>query len=106
MTARPLGFIVIDKDGVRFERMPQPSLLPLALGVLIGLALAMRLKRPSSAGPASGAFAALCRSAGRAAKAECAFPAPRRVLNRNNVLCHGWAYDDARRGTPGRREET
>ena len=49
MTAKPLGFIVIDKDGVRFERTPQPSLLPLALGVLIGLALAMRLKRPSSA---------------------------------------------------------
>lgn len=49
MTARPIGFIVIGKDGVRFERMPQPSLLPLALGVLIGLALAMRLKRPSSA---------------------------------------------------------
>ena len=49
MTARPLGFIVIDKDGVRFEPTPQPSLLPLALGVVIGLALAMRLKRPSSA---------------------------------------------------------
>ena len=49
MTARPLGFIVIDKDGVRFERTPQPSLAPLALGVVIGLALAMRLKRPSSA---------------------------------------------------------
>ena len=44
MTAKPLGFIVIDKDGVRFERMPQPSLLPLALGVLIGVALAMRLQ--------------------------------------------------------------
>ena len=48
MTAKPLGFIVIDKDGVRFERMRQPSLLPLALGVLIGLALAVRRKRPSS----------------------------------------------------------
>ena len=46
MTARPLGFIVIDKHGVRFQRTPQPTLAPLAIGVVIGLALAMRLTRP------------------------------------------------------------
>jgi hypothetical protein len=46
MTAKPLGFIVIDKNGVRFQRTPRPSLAPLALGVVIGLALAMRLTRP------------------------------------------------------------
>ena len=46
MTAKPLGFIVIDRNGVRFQRTPQPSLAPLALGVVIGLALAMRLTRP------------------------------------------------------------
>ena len=45
MTAKPLGFIVIDRNGVRFQRTPQPSLAPLALGVLLGLALAMRLTR-------------------------------------------------------------
>jgi uncharacterized spore protein YtfJ len=50
MTTRPIGFIVIDRNGARFERMPQPSLLPLALGVLIGLTFAMRLRRPSSPG--------------------------------------------------------
>ena len=49
MTAKPLGFIVIDKSGVRFQRTPQPSLLPLALGVVVGLALAMRLTRPPGA---------------------------------------------------------
>jgi len=43
MMAKPLGFIVIDKSGVRFQKTPQPSLAPLALGVVIGLALAMRL---------------------------------------------------------------
>lgn len=48
MTAKPLGFIVIDRNGARFERVRQPWLLPLALGVLMGLALAMRLKGPSS----------------------------------------------------------
>jgi hypothetical protein len=46
MTAKPLGFIVIDKHGVRFQRTPQPTLAPLAIGVVIGLALAMRLTRP------------------------------------------------------------
>ena len=45
-TARPLGFIVIDRNGVRFQRTPQRTLAPLALGVVIGLALAMRLTRP------------------------------------------------------------
>jgi uncharacterized spore protein YtfJ len=49
MTAKPLGFIVIDRSGVRFQRTPQPSLAPLALGVVIGLALAMRLTRPPRA---------------------------------------------------------
>jgi hypothetical protein len=46
MTAKPLGFIVIDRHGVRFQRTPQPSLAPLAIGIVIGLALAMRLTRP------------------------------------------------------------
>ena len=46
MTAKPLGFIVIDRNGVRFQRTPQPSLTALAIGVVIGLALAMRLTRP------------------------------------------------------------
>jgi hypothetical protein len=46
MTAKPLGFIVVDRSGVRFQRTPQPSLLPLAVGVVLGLALAMRLSRP------------------------------------------------------------
>ncbi|HEY1862491.1 MAG TPA: spore germination protein GerW family protein [Roseiarcus sp.] len=46
MTAKPLGFIVIDKNGVRFQKTPQPSLAPLAIGVVMGLALAMRLTRP------------------------------------------------------------
>src|SRR6516162_5936598 len=34
MTAKPLGFIVIDKSGVRFHRTPPRSLAPLALGVV------------------------------------------------------------------------
>ncbi len=46
MTAKPLGFIVIDRNGVRFQRTPQPTLTALAIGVVIGLALAMRLTRP------------------------------------------------------------
>ena len=46
MMAKPLGFIVIDRNGVRFQRMPQPSLTALAVGVVLGLALAMRLSRP------------------------------------------------------------
>jgi uncharacterized spore protein YtfJ len=46
MTAKPLGFIVIDRNGVRFQKTPQPSLTALAVGVVIGLALAMRLTRP------------------------------------------------------------
>jgi uncharacterized spore protein YtfJ len=46
MVAKPLGFIVIDRHGVRFQRTPQPSLAPLAIGIVIGLALAMRLTRP------------------------------------------------------------
>jgi hypothetical protein len=49
MTAKPLGFIVIDRSGVRFQRTPRPSLAPLALGVVIGLALAMRLTPPPRA---------------------------------------------------------
>ena len=49
MAAKPLGFIVIDKMGVRFQRTPRSSLAPLALGVVIGLALAMRLTRPPRA---------------------------------------------------------
>ena len=46
MTAKPLGFIVIDRNGVRFQKTPQPTLASLAIGVVIGLALAMRLTRP------------------------------------------------------------
>ena len=46
MTAKPLGFIVIDRHGVRFQRTPQPSMTALAVGVVLGLALAMRLSRP------------------------------------------------------------
>jgi uncharacterized spore protein YtfJ len=46
MTAKPLGFIVIDRNGVRFQRAPQPSMTALAVGVVLGLALAMRLSRP------------------------------------------------------------
>jgi uncharacterized spore protein YtfJ len=46
MMAKPLGFIVIDKNGVRFQRTPQPTLTPLVIGVVIGLALALRLTRP------------------------------------------------------------
>jgi hypothetical protein len=46
MMARPLGYIVIDRAGVRFQRTPQSSLAPLALGVVLGLALAIRLTRP------------------------------------------------------------
>jgi hypothetical protein len=46
MTAKPLGFIVIDRSGVRFQRTPRPLLAPLALGVVLGLALAIRLTRP------------------------------------------------------------
>jgi hypothetical protein len=41
MTAKPLGFIVIDRHGVRFQRMPQPTLAPLAMRIVIGLALAI-----------------------------------------------------------------
>lgn len=51
MTAKPLGFIVIDQRGVRFQRTPRPSLAPLALGVALGLALAVRLMRPLGARP-------------------------------------------------------
>ena len=36
MTAKPLGFIIIDKTGARFHRTPRSSLAPLALGVLVG----------------------------------------------------------------------
>jgi hypothetical protein len=46
MMAKPLGFIVIDKFGVRFYRTPSPSFAPLALSVIAGLAIAMRLLRP------------------------------------------------------------
>src|SRR3984957_95362 len=46
MRAKPLGFSVIDSNGVRFQCLPQPTLAPLAIGVVIGLALAMRLTRP------------------------------------------------------------
>jgi len=46
MTAKPLGFIVIDRNGVRFPKTPQPSMTALAVGVVLGLALAMRLSRP------------------------------------------------------------
>ena len=51
MTAKPLGFIVIDRSGVRFQRTPRPSLAPLALGVVLGLAIALRLSRPPRARP-------------------------------------------------------
>jgi len=47
MTAKPLGFIVIDRNGVRFQKTPQSSMTALAVGVVLGLALAMRLSRPS-----------------------------------------------------------
>jgi uncharacterized spore protein YtfJ len=43
MTAKPLGFIIIDKMGVRFHRTPQPLLAQFALGVVVGIAIAMRL---------------------------------------------------------------
>jgi uncharacterized spore protein YtfJ len=46
MTARPLGFIVIDQNGVRFQKTPTRSMTALALGVVLGLALAVRLSRP------------------------------------------------------------
>jgi uncharacterized spore protein YtfJ len=46
MIAKPLGFIVIDRNGVRFQKTPQPTLTALAIGVVLGLALAMRLSRP------------------------------------------------------------
>jgi uncharacterized spore protein YtfJ len=46
MTAKPLGFIVIDRDGVRFQKTPQPTFTALAVGVVIGVALALRLTRP------------------------------------------------------------
>jgi hypothetical protein len=46
MTAKPLGFIVFDPHGVRFQKTPQPSFTALAVGVVLGLALAMRLSRP------------------------------------------------------------
>jgi uncharacterized spore protein YtfJ len=46
MTAKPLGFIVIDPHGVRFQKTPQPSMTALAVGVVLGLALAVRLSRP------------------------------------------------------------
>ncbi len=46
MTARPLGFIVIDQNGVRFQKTPSRSVTALAVGVVLGLALAMRLSRP------------------------------------------------------------
>jgi uncharacterized spore protein YtfJ len=49
MMAKPLGFIVIDRNGVRFQKTPQPSLTALAVGVVLGLALAMRLTRPPRA---------------------------------------------------------
>jgi uncharacterized spore protein YtfJ len=46
MTAKPLGFIVIDQNGVRFQKTPSRSMTALAVGVVLGLALAMRLSRP------------------------------------------------------------
>jgi uncharacterized spore protein YtfJ len=46
MTAKPLGFIVIDQNGVRFQKRPSRSMTALAVGIVIGLALAMRLTRP------------------------------------------------------------
>jgi hypothetical protein len=51
MTAKPLGFIIIDKMGVRFYRTPQPSLAQFALGVAVGFAIAIRLMRPPRARP-------------------------------------------------------
>jgi hypothetical protein len=52
MTAKPLGFIIIDKTGAYFRRTPPRSLAPLALGVIVGFAIAMRLMRPPRARPA------------------------------------------------------
>ena len=46
MMAKPMGFIVIDKSGVRFHRTPPPSFAPVALGVIAGLAIAVGLMRP------------------------------------------------------------
>ena len=111
MTAKPLGFIVIDRNGVRFQKTPQPSLPPLALGVVLGLALAMRLTRPprpKSRAKSSVRFGAVAPAPARlcahhasafwsprqtirtfARLAHCVFPVRLRVLNRNNVLCHG-----------------
>jgi hypothetical protein len=51
MTAKPLGFTVMDRSGVRFQQTPRPSLAPLALGVVLGLAIAIRLSRPPRARP-------------------------------------------------------
>ena len=51
MTAKPLGFITIDKMGVRFHRAPQPSLAQFALSVVVGFAIAVRLMRPPGARP-------------------------------------------------------
>jgi hypothetical protein len=51
MTAKPMGLIVIDKSGVRFHRTPRASLVTLALGFVLGLAIAMPLTRPRSVGP-------------------------------------------------------
>ena len=51
MTARPLGFIIIDEMGVRFQRTPQPSLVHVALGVVVGFAIAIRLMRPRRGRP-------------------------------------------------------
>jgi uncharacterized spore protein YtfJ len=45
MTAKPLGFIIIDKMGARFHRTPQPSLTLFALGVIVGFAMAIKLMR-------------------------------------------------------------
>ena len=49
MTAKPLGFITIDRTSVRFHRTPHSWLAPLALGVVAGFAIAMRLMRPPRA---------------------------------------------------------
>jgi|SRR5579871_6218875 len=46
MAAKPLGFIVMDRHGVRFHRTSPPSLAPVAIGVVLGLAIARRLMRP------------------------------------------------------------
>jgi uncharacterized spore protein YtfJ len=51
MTAKPLGFIIIDKLGVRFHRTPQPSLAQFALAAVVGFAIAIRLMRPPRARP-------------------------------------------------------